>query len=47
MEQSEQELLDALSDRFGIIQEYEDNLGNRQRTSPETKRAILQAMGVR
>ena len=46
MEQSEQELLDALSDRFGIIQEYEDNLGNRQRTSPETKRAILQAMGV-
>ena len=46
MERSEQELLDYLSDWFGIVREYEDNFGNRQRTSPETKRAILQAMGI-
>ncbi len=46
MEPSEQELLDSLSERFGIVREYEDNVGNRHRTSQETQRAILQAMGV-
>jgi 4-alpha-glucanotransferase len=38
--------LDRLADLFGIESEYSDARRKVQRTSPETKRALLQAMGV-
>ena len=43
---SEQALLDALADAYGIDSEYCDIWGHRHTTSLETQRAILVAMGV-
>jgi 4-alpha-glucanotransferase len=45
-ERSEQELLDDLADRFGIVPDYYDNWGCQHPTSDRAKRAILAAMGV-
>ncbi|MGH7231323.1 MAG: 4-alpha-glucanotransferase, partial [Nitrospiraceae bacterium] len=43
---SEQELLDELAARFGIDSDYHDIFGQRHVTTSDTKRAILDAMGV-
>ncbi|TKB78485.1 MAG: 4-alpha-glucanotransferase [Nitrospira sp.] len=44
---SEQTLLDALAECYGIVPEYHDNWGARHIISAQTKRDILRAMGVR
>ncbi len=44
-QQSEQDLLDLLAERAGIVAEYFDIAGTRHVTSPDTKLAILKAMG--
>lgn len=45
-ERREQELLDDLAERFGIVPDYYDNWGCQHLTSDRTKRAILAAMGL-
>ncbi len=47
MEQNEQDLLRELAEHYGISSEYHDIWGQRHETSAETRRAILDAMGVR
>ena len=47
MEHHEQELLRELAERYGIASEYHDIWGQWHETSPQTRRAILEAMGVR
>ena len=46
MERDEQELLRELAERYGIVSEYHDIWGQRHETPDQTRRAILEAMGV-
>ncbi|WP_447980312.1 4-alpha-glucanotransferase [Candidatus Nitrospira bockiana] len=46
MNTDEHQLLDQVAERYGIEPEYHDIYGNRHVIGPETKRAILGAMGV-
>lgn len=47
MEHHELELLRELAERCGIASDYYDIWGQRHETTAETRRAILEAMGVR
>ncbi len=47
MDHTEQELLRQLAERYGIASEYHDIWGQRHETSVQTRRAILEAMGLR
>jgi 4-alpha-glucanotransferase len=47
MEHHEEELLRELADGYGIAPDYHDIWGRRHETSAQTRRAILDAMGVR
>lgn len=47
MESDEHGLLYELADRYGIAADYYDIWGRRHETSDHTRRAILEAMGVR
>ena len=47
MEHNEHELLRELAERYGVASDYHDIWGQRHETSDQTRRAILDAMGVR
>ena len=47
MDHHEEDLLRELADRYGIAPDYYDIWGQRHETSAQTRRAILDAMGVR